>query len=73
MIRLALVFSSDSIRYATDIAKIAYAASFLIGSAADWFEPYLNKTSGITDFGSCGEFAVTIKNAYDDSDVRATA
>jgi len=73
MTRLALVFSSDSIRYATDAAKIAYAASFLTGSAADWFDPHLNKTSGARDFGSYGEFAVALKNAYDDPDARATA
>jgi len=68
MTRLALVFSSDSTRYATDAAKIAYAASFLTGSAADWFEPYLNKTSSVMDFGSYGEFAIALKNAYDDQD-----
>jgi len=68
MTRLALVFSSDSTRYATDVAKIAYAASFLTGSAADWFEPHLNKTSGATDFGSYGEFVIALKNAYDDPD-----
>jgi len=73
MTRLALVFSSDSTRYATDAAKIAYAASFLTGTAADWFEPHLNKNSGATDFGSYGEFAVTLKNAYDNSDAQATA
>jgi len=73
MTRLALVFSSDSTRYATDAAKIAYAGSFLTGSAADWFEPHLNKTSGTTDFSSYGEFAIALKNAYDDPDARATA
>jgi len=73
MTRLALVFSSDSTRYATDAAKIAYAASFLTGSAADWFEPHLNKSSGAMDFGSHGEFAVALKNAYDNPDARATA
>jgi len=73
MTRLALVFSSDSTRYATDAAKIAYAASFLTGSAADWFQPYLKKTSGATDFGSYREFTVALKNAYDDPDAQATA
>ena len=42
--RLALMFSSDPARYNNDAAKIAYAASYLTGSAADWFEPHLNKT-----------------------------
>jgi len=73
MTRLVLVFSSDSTRYATDTAKIAYAASFLTGSAADWFESHLNKTSGAMDFGSYREFAVALKNAYDDPDARVTA
>jgi len=73
MTRLALVFSLDLTRYTTDAAKIAYATSFLTGSAADWFEPHLNKTSDATGFGSYGEFAVALKNAYDDPNVRATA
>ena len=73
MTRLALVFFSDSTRYAIDIAKIAHAASFLTSSAADWFEPHLNKTSSATDFGSYGEFAVALKNSHDGPDARATA
>jgi len=68
MTRLALVFFSDSTRYATDAAKIAYAASFLTSSAADWFKPHLNKTLGATDFGSNGEFGVALKNACDNPD-----
>ena len=71
--RLVLVFSSDSTRYATNTAKIAYATSFLTSSAADWFELHLNKTSSATDFGSYGEFTIAHKNAYDDPDARATA
>jgi len=68
MTRLALIFSSDSTRYTTNAAKIAYATSFLTSSATDWFEPHLNKTSSATDIGSYGEFALALKNAYDDLD-----
>jgi len=50
MTKLALVFSSDPTRYATDAAKISYAASYLSGSAADWFEPHLNKATGAIRF-----------------------
>jgi len=73
MTRLTLVFSSYSTRYATDVAKIAYVPSSLTGSAANWFEPYLNKSSGTMDFGSYREFAVALKNVYDDPDAGATA
>jgi len=68
MTRLALVFYSDSTRYTTDAAKIACAASFLTTLAANWFEPHPNKTSGATDLSSYGEFAVALKNAYDNPD-----
>jgi len=73
MTRLVLVFFSDWTRYTSNAAKIAYTASFLTGSAADWFEPHLNKNSSTTNFSSYGEFTVTLKNAYDDPDARAIA
>jgi len=50
MTKLALVFSSDPTRYATDAAKISYAASYLFGLAADWFEPHLNKATSAMRF-----------------------
>ena len=71
--RLTLVFSSDPTRYSNDAAKIAYAASFLTGNAADWFEPHLNKTTGTIDFASYEAFSTALRNAYDDPDAYATA
>lgn len=73
MTRLSVVFSSDPSRYQQDAAKIAYAASYLTGSAADWFEPHLNKDNGSTDFETYSAFVTALKNAYDDPDARATA
>jgi len=73
MTRLALVFCLDLTRYATHTAKIAYAASFLTGSAANWFEPHFTKTSCVTDFGSYREFAIILKNIYNKPDAWATA
>jgi len=73
MTKLALVFSSDPARYASDAAKISYAASYLSGSAADWFEPHLNKTTGTISFTTYEAFVRALKNAYDDPDARTTA
>ena len=73
MTKLALVFSSDPTRYATDVTKISYAASYLSGSAANWFEPHLNKATGVICFTTYEAFVRALKNAYDDPDARATA
>jgi len=71
--KLALVFSSDPTRYTTDAAKISYAASYLSGSAADWFEPHLNKATGAIHFTTYEAFVQALKNTYDDPNARATA
>lgn len=73
MTKLALVFSSDPARYSSDLAKISYAASYLSGSAADWFEPHLNKATGHISFTTYEAFVRALKSAYDDPDARATA
>ena len=73
MTRLSLIFSSDPVRYQQDAAKVAYAASYLTGSAANSFEPHLNKDNGSTDFENYAAFVTALKNAYDDPDARATA
>jgi len=73
MIKLALIFSSDPAKYVSDAAKISYAASYLSGSAADWFEPHLNKATGTISFTTCEAFIRALKNAYDDPDARTTA
>ena len=58
---------------ATDAAKISYAASYLSSSAADWFEPHLNKAIGAIRFTTYETFIRALKNAYDNPDARATA
>jgi len=73
MTKLALVFSSDPTRYATDAATISYAASDLSGSAAGWFEHHLNKPAGAIRFAIYEAFVQALKNAYDEPDACATA
>ena len=70
--RLALIFASDPDPYNHDAAKIAYAASYLTSSPADWFELHLDKTTGTVDFDDYTAFYAVVKNAYDDPDARAT-
>ena len=70
--RLALVFASDPDRDDQDAAKIAYAVFYLTGTAADWFKPQLDKTTGTVDFDNYATFSKVLKNAYDDLDARAT-
>jgi len=71
MTMLALIFSSDPARYSTDLAKISYAASYLSGSAVNWFEPYLNKATGHISFTNYEAFVPALKNAYDYPDAHA--
>jgi len=52
---------------------MSYAASYLSGSAANWFEPHLNKATGAIRFTTYEAFVRALKNAYDDPDARATA
>jgi hypothetical protein len=73
MTKLTLIFNADPARYQGDAAKIAYAASYLSGSAADWFEPHLDKNTGKVGFDTYADFAQALKNAYDDPDARTTA
>ena len=54
------------------MAKIAYATSYLTGSAADWFELNLNKDNGSTDFKTYTAFIMALKNAYDNPNARST-
>ena len=72
MTKLTLIFNADPSRYQGDAAKIAYAASYLSGSAADWFEPHLDKNTGKVKFDSYAEFTQALKNTYDDPDARTT-
>ena len=45
----------------------------MTSSAADWFEPHPNKTTGTVDFDSYAAFSTVLKNTYDDPDARAVA
>ena len=53
IMQLNLIFNLDPDRYTgtnADNAKIAYAASFLAGSAKEWFQPHINETTGAISF-----------------------
>ena len=53
IMQLNLIFSSDD-RYAAgnreERSKIAYAASYLAGSAKEWFQPHVNEDTGVISF-----------------------
>ena len=72
MTRLSVIFSSNPSQYHQDLAKIPYAASYLTGFTADWFEQHFNKDNGSTDFKTYSAFVTALKNAYNDPDARAT-
>src|SRR5258705_7252985 len=71
--QLHLVFNSDPTRYSTEPSKVAYAASYLAGSAKDWFQPHINSETGVINFPSFTNFVQSIQAAFDDPDARATA
>ena len=73
MLYLNMIFRSDPGRYQdNDEAKITYAASFLSGPAEDWFQPYVNETTGAINF-TWVTFVQALKNAFDDPDAYQTA
>lgn len=71
--QLHLVFNSDPARYGTESSRISYAASYLAGTARDWFQPHVNQTTGAVDFPTFALFVQALKAAFDDPDARATA
>lgn len=73
VVQLQLVFNSDPARYANDPARIAYAASYLTGSAKEWFLPRINPTTGAINFETYAAFIEGLRAAFDDPDARATA
>ena len=72
ILQLNLIFNSDPCRYQGDATKISYAASFLSGSALEWFKPHVSD-EGIIDFETWNAFVTSLKAAFDDPDARATA
>ena len=74
LIQLSLIFRIDPTRYHNDTAKIAYAPSYLDGSAKEWFRPHVNLTTGDTPaFPTWASFIQALKAAFDDPDAYQTA
>ena len=76
IMQLNLIFNLDPDRYTgtnADNAKIAYAASFLAGSAKEWFQPHVNETTGAISFPTWTEFVAALRAAFDDPDANQTA
>ena len=76
IMQLNLIFNSDPDRYTgnnADNAKIAYAASFLSGSAKEWFQPHVNETTGAISFPTWTEFVAALRAAFEDPDAYQTA
>ena len=74
--QLNLIFNANPDRYTganADNAKIAYAASFLAGSAKEWFRPHVNETTGAIFFPTWTEFVASLRAAFDDPDAYQTA
>ena len=65
--------NSDPTRYQNNSSKVAYAASYLFGSAKDWFQLHINEHTGTIDFNTCADFVSNLQAAFVDPDVRATA
>ena len=76
IMQLNLIFNSDPARYTgtnADNAKIAYAASFLSGSAKEWFQPHVNETTGVISFPTWTDFVAALRAAFEDPDAYQTA
>ena len=76
IMQLNIMFNSDPDRYTgvnTDNAKIAYAASFLSGSAKEWFQPHVDETTGAIAFPTWTEFVGALRAAFEDPDAYQTA
>ena len=76
IMQLNLIFNSDPARYTgtnADNAKIGYAASFLSGSAKEWFQPHDNETTGAISFHTWTEFVTALRAGFEDLDAYQTA
>jgi hypothetical protein len=69
-----MVFLGHPERFATDRAKVIYAASYLTGIAADWFEPYTQDHPQNTDtlLDDWPTFESELHELYGDPDEEAT-
>jgi hypothetical protein len=73
VMQLQLVFNADPTRYSNDAQKIVYAASYLEGSAKEWFRPQVDPSTGTIKFDTWTTFINALKVAFDDPDAIATA
>jgi hypothetical protein len=73
MTQLSLIFKSDPDQFQDHESKIAYAASYLVGSAKEWFQPHMNDTTGDITFTTWAAFVAALKAAFDDPDAYQTA
>ena len=74
LMQLTLIFKTDQARYSTHEAKIAYAASYLHGSAKEWFHPHVDLLTGNTPaFATWESFVENQKAAFDYPDAYQTA
>ena len=72
--QLTLIFQTDPDRYSTDAANIAFAASYLAGSAKELFKPHVDLVTGTTPtFPTWASFTQALKAAFDDPDAYQTA
>ena len=75
IMQLKLIFNSGPDRYTsanTDNAKIAYAASYMAGSATEWYQPHVNETIGAISLPTWASFVAALKAAFDDPDAYQT-
>ena len=76
IMQLNLIFNSDPYCYTgvnSDTAKIAYATSYLSGSAKEWFQPHVNETTGAIAFPTWTNCVAALRAAFDDPDAYQTA
>ena len=74
--QLNLIFNSDPARHTgtnADNAKIVYTASYLSGSAKEWFQPHVHETTGAISFPTWTEFVTTLSAAFEDPDTHQPA
>lgn len=71
--QLQLKFRSDPTVFANDAAKIAYAASYLKGTAYQWFASHIDEETGEIDVTEFSEFVKILRAAWADPDAVATA
>ena len=74
--QLNLMFNFDLGRYTgtnADNAKIAYAASYLSGSAKEWFQPHVYDTTLAISFPTWAKFVAALRIAFEDPDTYQTA